>query len=92
MLISPSTPKTETEETPAKPKRGRPREITRKTTKSSQSGLRAGLTRATFIVKESTLKRLKDRAYTDRKSLKDLTSEALDYYLDNVRPQDEESK
>ena len=66
-----------------KPKRGRPTEIKRDITKTSQSGLREGLTRATFIIREDTLDRLKDRAYTDRKKLKDLVSEALDYYLDN---------
>ena len=72
-------------ETPSttKTKRGRPKEINRIVTKASQSGLREGLTRATFIVKEDTLDRLKERAYTDRKKLKDLVTEALDYYLDN---------
>lgn len=72
-------------ETPdtAKPKRGRPKEITRVVTKTSQSGLREGLTRATFILREDTLTRLKDRAYDDRKKLKDIVTEALDYYLEN---------
>ena len=51
-------------ETPSKPKRGRPTEIKRDITKTSQSGLREGLTRATFIIREDTLDRLKDRAYT----------------------------
>jgi len=68
----------------SKPKRGRPTEIKRDITKTSQSGLREGLTRATFIIREDTLDRLKDRAYTDRKKLKDLVTEALDYYLDNT--------
>lgn len=79
-------------ETPstAKPKRGRPTEIKRDITKTSQSGLREGLTRATFIIREDTLDRLKDRAYTDRKKLKDLVSEALDYYLDKTK--DKETK
>lgn len=74
-------------ETPstAKPKRGRPTEIKRDITKTSQSGLREGLTRATFIIREDTLDKLKERAYTDRKKLKDLVSEALDYYLDNYK-------
>ena len=62
-------------------KRGRPKEINRVVTKTSQSGLREGLTRATFIIREDTLDKLKERAYTDRKKLKDLVSEALDYYL-----------
>jgi len=69
----------------AKPKRGRPTEIKRDITKTSQSGLREGLTRATFIIREDTLDKLKERAYTDRKKLKDLVSEALDYYLDKTR-------
>ena len=77
-------------ETPSKPKRGRPTEIKRDITKTSQSGLREGLTRATFIIREDTLDRLKDRAYTDRKKLKDLVSEALDYYLDKTK--DKETK
>lgn len=72
-------------ETPSKPKRGRPTEIKRDITKTSQSGLREGLTRATFIIREDTLDRLKERAYTDRKKLKDLVSEALDYYLDKTK-------
>jgi len=59
-------------ETPSKPKRGRPTEIKRDITKTSQSGLREGLTRATFIIREDTLDKLKERAYTDRKKLKDL--------------------
>lgn len=70
-------------ETPSKPKRGRPTEIKREITKTSQSGLREGLTRATFIIREDTLDRLKQRAYDDRKKLKDIVTEALDYYLDN---------
>lgn len=72
-------------ETPstAKAKRGRPKEINRVVTKTSQSGLREGLTRATFIIREDTLDKLKERAYTDRKKLKDLVTEALDYYLED---------
>lgn len=88
MLISSTTEPRDlnVKETPstAKPKRGRPTEIKRDITKTSQSGLREGLTRATFIIREDTLDRLKDRAYTDRKKLKDLVSEALDYYLDKA--------
>lgn len=74
-------------ETPstAKPKRGRPIEIKRDITKTSQSGLREGLTRATFIIQEDTLDRLKQRAYDDRKKLKDIVTEALDYYLDKTK-------
>jgi hypothetical protein len=70
-------------ETPATAKRGRPKEIHRVVTKTSQSGLREGLTRATFIIKEDTLNQLKERAYTDRKKLKDLVTEVIEYYLNN---------
>lgn len=87
MLISSTTEPRDlnVKETPstAKPKRGRPTEIKRDITKTSQSGLREGLTRATFIIREDTLDRLKQRAYDDRKKLKDIVTEALDYYLDN---------
>ena len=72
-------------ETPSKPKRGRPTEIKRDITKTSQSGLREGLTRATFIIQEDTLDRIKQRAYIDRKKLKDLVTEALNYYLENTK-------
>jgi hypothetical protein len=88
MLIGSTTAETRdlnVKETPttAKPKRGRPKEINRVVTKTSQSGLREGLTRATFIIQEGTLDKLKERAYTDRKKLKDLVTEALEYYLTN---------
>lgn len=39
---------------------GRPRIINRVTTKTSQDGLRDGLTRATFIVPEKTLAEIKE--------------------------------
>ncbi len=66
-----------------KPKRGRPREIKRTITKSSQNGLHEGWTRATFIIKEDTLEKLKKRAYVDRLKLKDVISDALEHYLNN---------
>jgi len=88
LLISSTTDRDlNVKETPSKPKRGRPTEIKRDITKTSQSGLREGLTRATFIIREDTLDNLKERAYSDRKKLKDLVSEALDYYLDKTKPE-----
>lgn len=93
MLITPTNEPRDlnVKETPstAKPKRGRPKEITRVVTKTSQSGLREGLTRATFIIREDTLDKLKERAYTDRKKLKDLVTEALDYYLEHNKSEEE---
>lgn len=94
MLIGSTTDATRdlnVKETPAtaKGKRGRPKEIHRVVTKTSQSGLREGLTRATFIIREDTLDRLKDKAYQDRKKLKDLVTEAFEYYLDNNKGEED---
>lgn len=71
-----------------KPKRGRPKEIHRTITKASQNGLHDGWTRATFIVKEDVLAKLKDRAYIDRRNLKDVVSEALEHYLNSTEPKE----
>ena len=62
-------------------KTGRPTKTKRVISKSSQSGLPEGWTRATFIVKEKTLEKLKDLAYTERKQLKIILNEALEGYL-----------
>lgn len=61
---------------------GRKSTIKRETTNSSQDGLQENWTRATFIMREDLLKRLKDYAYTDRRSLKAILSEMLEAYLD----------
>jgi len=61
---------------------GRPRTIYREYEKSSQEGLQDNYTRATFIVREDLLKMLKDCAYTERRSLKDMVNEMLEIYLD----------
>ena len=62
-------------------KTGRPQEIKREFTKSSQEGLREGFTRATFILKEDILEKLKDYAFTERKEIKAVVNEALALYL-----------
>lgn len=61
--------------------RGRKRTIYREYEKSSQEGLQDNFTRATFIVREDLLKKLKDYAYTERMTLKDLINEMLESYL-----------
>lgn len=61
---------------------GRPRTIYREYEKSSQEGLQDNYTRATFIVREDLLKKLKDYAYTERKTLKDTVNEMIAQYLD----------
>ena len=67
-------------------KAGRPATSKRVITKTSQEGLDEGYTRATFIVREKLLEKLKDYAYTDRRSLKVIINEILEAYLKDKRP------
>lgn len=60
---------------------GRPATIKREITKSSQEGLQENWTRATFIIREDLLDKLKDYAYTDRRTLKEIINEMIDDYL-----------
>ncbi len=62
---------------PEKPKRGRPVTQTKEITKSSQEGTKANETRATFIVNEDLLDKLKAIAYWDRKLIKEVVDTAL---------------
>ena len=62
---------------PEKPKRGRPKTSTRVVTKSSQEGTKEKETRATFIVNEDLLEKLKAIAYWDRVLIKDVVNTAL---------------
>lgn len=61
---------------------GRPRTIYREYEKTSQEGLQDNFTRATFIVREDLLKKLKDYAYTERETLKDVVNRMLAEFLD----------
>ena len=62
---------------PDKPKRGRPVTQTKEVTKSSQEGNKENETRATFIVNEDLLEKLKAIAYWDRVLIKDVVNTAL---------------
>ena len=62
---------------PDKPKRGRPVTQTKEVTKSSQEGTKENETRATFIVNEDLLDKLKAIAYWDRVLIKDVVNTAL---------------
>ena len=53
----------------------------KKITKTSQSGLDSGWTRATFIIQEDLLDGIKDLAYTERKKIKTVMQEALEAHL-----------
>ncbi len=50
-------------------------------TSTSSKGLPQGWTRATFIVRQDLVHKVKRAAYWDRRQIKDLVSEALDAYL-----------
>jgi len=63
---------------PQRPKRGRPVTQTKEITKSSQEGTKEGETRATFIVKEGLLEKLKAIAYWERILIKEVVASALE--------------
>ncbi|MCD8406246.1 hypothetical protein [Tenacibaculum finnmarkense] len=65
-----------------KRKVGRPKTSTKEITKSSQKGTKEKETRATFIVNEDLLEKLKAIAYWDRKLIKDIVNNALKETID----------
>jgi hypothetical protein len=65
-------------EQPEKPKKGRPITQTKEITKSSQEGTKENETRATFIVNEELLEKLKAVAYWERRMIKEVIASALE--------------
>lgn len=63
-------------------KRGRPQTNFRDVEKSSQEGCREAETRATFIVNEADLERIKAMAYWERLQIKDIINVALHEYIE----------
>ena len=63
-------------------KKGRPKTNFKEISKTSQEGTREGEVRATFIVKESILEKIKAVAYWDRKQIKSLIDDALGSFLE----------
>ena len=61
--------------------RGRPKTQTKEITKSSQEGTLEGETRATFIVKEDLLQKLKAVAFWERAQIKGIINQALEDFL-----------
>lgn len=59
------------------PKVGRPKTQFKEITKSSQEGTKENETRATFILNEELLDKVKALAYWERKLIKDVINEAL---------------
>lgn len=62
---------------PNRPKVGRPVTNTRQITKTSQEGTKENETRATFIVNEDLLEKVKAIAYWERIRIKDVVDRAL---------------
>jgi hypothetical protein len=73
-------------------KKGRPKTSTRVITKSSQEGTKDGYTRATFIVREDYLEKIKAQAYWERKEIKRVVEEILANHLKGkkIRPRPKE--
>lgn len=59
------------------PRRGRPATQTKEITKSSQEGTKENETRATFILNEELLEKVKAIAYWDRLLIKEVIDTAL---------------
>lgn len=79
-------------ELPEKPKLGRPVINTRIITKSSQEGTKENETRATFILNEFLLDKIKALAYWEREKIKDVVSEALMQAVKNYESKNGEIK
>ena len=58
---------------------------TRVIEKTSQEGTKPGYTRATFIVSEALLSKVKGYAYWERRSIKAIVEEALEQYFKDKR-------
>jgi len=71
----------EGKEVKEKVKVGRSKTVTRAATKTRQDGLQRGWIRATFIMRESHVERLKAMAYWERRLLKEIVDEAISGYL-----------
>lgn len=65
---------------------GRPKTHTHAITNTSQKGTKEGETRATFILNEKSLERLKALSYWKRKTIKHVLHEALDAYYSTHAP------
>jgi hypothetical protein len=61
-------------------------------TKTSYDGLREGWTRATFILREDYLGKIKALAYWKRKNIKEVMDEALEEYLKGKKIKSRRSK
>ncbi len=76
----------------SKRNRGRPKTVYKEITKSSQEGTKEGETRATFIVKESKLEKLKSLAYWERMQIKEVINDVIEQYIENYENSNGEIK
>jgi len=76
-----------------KPKVGRPKDLSkRKPEKTSQEGTKNNETRATFIVNEELLEKVKAVAYWERQQIKNIVGDALQGYVDKYEKKSGEIK
>ena len=61
-------------------------------TKTSYDGLREGWTRATFILREDYLQKIKSLAYWKRKNIKEVMDAVLEEYLKGKKIKSRRSK
>lgn len=72
--------------------KGRPRTVNKVISKSSQEGTKESETRATFIVNEDILEKIKAIAYWDRILIKDVVNTALQEAIDKYTKKNGEIK
>ncbi len=66
---------------PEKQKAEKPKATTREITKTSQEGTKENETRATFIVNEEVLEKVKAIAYWERLNIKEVVGDALNEFI-----------
>jgi hypothetical protein len=73
-------------------KKGRPKTSTKVVTKSTQEGTKEGEARATFIVREDLLEKVKLLAYWERVKIKDVLNDALAEHINRYEKKSGELK
>ncbi len=68
---------------PIKLQAGRPLKMVKIRINTSEKGLKPGITRGTFILSIKTVNSLKEISYQERRPLKEVMEEALQFYLKN---------
>jgi hypothetical protein len=82
----------DTKQAEAAPAVAEPKAAKKEITKTSQIGTKEKETRATFIVKEDLLEKMKSLAYWDRVMIKDLINEVLEEHITRYEKKNGEIK